>query len=430
MKLIELDEKKFRKFALSHPQNNFHQTIEWGLVKENNGWKKYIIGLVDKEEIKAGCLLLEKKTPVGNIFYSPRGFLIDYMDKKLLKTFTEEIKKFGKEHKAIFIKIDPYLRNKERDVDGNIVKDGFDNGKAVDNLINLGYKHNGFNLYFENLQPRWMFDLDLENKNIEEVLANMESKTRQLINKNIRMNIVTRELNDSNLMEFKKIMAHTSERRGFIDRPFSYYKEMYDVLSKKNMIKFMVTELHTNEYLDKLEEEKLNEENDIKDKEQKIKDKAKINIDKTNKAIELSKENIKRLNEKIAHMEEIKNKHGEVITLGGILYILYGDEVLSLFGGSYDEFNEFYPPYTNNYEMIKYAIENGYKRYNFYGITGDFNPKNEYYGLYDFKRGFKGHVSELIGEFDLIINKPKMIIYNVSIKLYSLLKKIKSKLKG
>ena len=61
MKLIELDEKQFRKFALSHPQNNFHQTIEWGLVKENNGWKKYTLGLVDKDDIKKLKVCVQKE---------------------------------------------------------------------------------------------------------------------------------------------------------------------------------------------------------------------------------------------------------------------------------------------------------------------------------------------------------------------------------
>jgi lipid II:glycine glycyltransferase (peptidoglycan interpeptide bridge formation enzyme) len=428
MKLINLEEKEFKKYALEHPLNNFHQTIEWGLLKEQNGWKMNLLGLVDKKEIKAACMLLRKKTPFGNVFYSPRGFLIDYNDKDLLKTFTDEIKEYGRKNNAIFIKIDPYVSYKERDIDGNIVKDGFNNEEVVNNLIILGYKHHGFNLYFEDLQPRWIFTLNLENKTLDEILQGMESKTRQLINKNIRMRIVTRELIDSDLKEFKNIMAHTSERRGFIDRPFSYYKNMYDILSKSNMIKFMVTELHTNEYIDILKKDIEEEENGIREKEDRIKENSKVNIERTKKQIEVSKENIKRLNKKLEEITELKDKHGDVIVLGGILFITYGDEVLSLFGGSYKEFMDYYSPYTTNYEMIKYAKENGYNRYNFYGITGDFNKDNEFYGLYDFKRGFGGEVTELIGEFDLVISKPKMIIYNFSIKAYSLLKKIKSKI--
>ena len=50
------------------------------------------------------------------MFYAPRGFLIDYHDLELLTTFTREIKKWAKEKKGIFIKIDPYVMYKEHDL--------------------------------------------------------------------------------------------------------------------------------------------------------------------------------------------------------------------------------------------------------------------------------------------------------------------------
>jgi peptidoglycan pentaglycine glycine transferase (the second and third glycine) len=428
MKLVKLEEIEFKEYALLHPQNNFHQTVEWGLLKENNGWRMHFLGLKD-DTIKAACLILSKSTPLGDMFYSPRGFLIDYNDKKLLKTFTDEIRKYAKKHNAIFVKIDPYIPYKQRDMDGNIIKDGFNNEEIIKNLKSLGYKHKGFNLYYETLQPRWIYTLDLENKTLDDVMQGMESKTRQLINKNIRMNIVTRELKDYNLEEFKNIMNHTSERRGFVDRPFSYYKDMYNILSKNNMIKFIVSELHTLDYINILENEIKEEKDGIREKEERIRENKNVNIDKTEKQIQASKDNIQRLNKKLEEIKNLRDKHGDIIVLGGILFITYGNEVLSLFGGSYEEFMDYYPPYTTNYEMIKYAIDNGYKRYNFYGITGDFNKKNKYYGLYDFKRGFGGNVTELIGEFDLVISKPKMALYNITMKLYSKLKSIKSKLK-
>ena len=45
-----------------------------------------------------------------------------------------------------------------------------------------------------------------------------------------------------------------------------------------------------------------------------------------------------------------------------------------------------------------FAADNGYKRYNFYGIQDVFNPKGKDYGVYEFKKGFGGYVEELIGE--------------------------------
>ena len=45
------------------------------------------------------------------------------------------------------------------------------------------------------------------------------------------------------------------------------------------------------------------------------------------------------------------------------------------------------------------------------------------YGIYEFKKGFGGRVVELIGEFDLIISKPKYNLYNFMLKIYNKLKK-------
>ena len=123
MKLVTLKKEEFKKFAENHPQASFYQTIEWGELKEENNWQMVLLGLKDNEEIKAGCLLLSKDTPIKKkMFYSPRGFLIDYQDKELLKEFTEKIKDYVKKSKGIFIKIDPYLSYQQRDLEGNIVE--------------------------------------------------------------------------------------------------------------------------------------------------------------------------------------------------------------------------------------------------------------------------------------------------------------------
>ena len=67
----------------------------------------------------------------------------------------------------------------------------------------------------------------------------------------------------------------------------------------------------------------------------------------------------------------------------------------------------FQSAYTLHWAGIKYALENGYHTYNFYGITGDFSQTNPYKGLNDFKLGFKPRIYEYIGEYDLPIQKNK-----------------------
>ena len=138
------------------------------------------------------------------------------------------------------------------------------------------------------------------------------------------------------------------------------------------------------------------------------------------------KDEIERLKKNIQKSKSMKKEYGAKPILGGILFLIYGNEVLSLFGGSKKELMSFQSAYTLHFEGIKYAIENGYDTYNFYGITGDFSKDNPLLGLYLFKKSFGGQVVELIGEFDLIISKFWYHTYNISFKLYHKLKKLKN----
>lgn len=423
MKFVELTEEEFQNFSENHPLTSFHQTVEWGKLKEKNGWKYYMVGVKENDNIIAASLLLEKKLFLKcNLVYAPRGFLIDYGNVDLLTFFTNNLKKMLKKRKTIFAKIDPYVIHLERDIDGNVVEGGIDNSSYTNNLINLGYKHTGYNKGLENLQPRWAVALSLKNKTVEEIFKNMEQKTRQLINKNERNGLKVREIGLDELDIFKKIMIHTSERRNFIDRPFEYYKNMLITMNDKS--KIVICEINLKEFIEKMNNEVKDNNKEISIKQDAIKNGANININKTEKKIEELEKTNEKLLEKINIYEKKMEEDGEIVPLGGIIYMIHGKEVLSLFGGAYSKYMELLSPYTTNYEMIKYAVENGYEKYNFYGIDGHYNDKkSELYGLYDFKRGFGGVVEEYIGEFNLVLSKPLYLAYEAALKIYKGMKK-------
>ena len=140
MKLEKITKEEFKKFADKHPQITFHQTEEWANLKKTNGWDANYVGLKDdKNNIVAGAMILSKTLPIihKKMFYSPRGFLIDYNNKEILKIFTKEIKKYLTKEKGIFVKIDPFVEYQEHDNDGNIVENGYNNKQANKNLIDF-----------------------------------------------------------------------------------------------------------------------------------------------------------------------------------------------------------------------------------------------------------------------------------------------------
>lgn len=432
MELVTLTKKEFKKFADKHSQITFHQTEQWANLKAKNGWASHYLGLKDDKKLVAAALILAKNLPIikKKMFYSPRGFLIDYNDYKILETFTKEIKNYAKKENAIFIKIDPYVEYIEHDNNGNIIENGFDNKQATENLKKLGYKHYGFNLMQDTLQPRWMHIIETEDKSLEDVMKDMESKTRQILRKNEKCGITTREITREELPLFKDIMQHTSDRREFVDRPLSYYESMWDSLYESGILKILIAEIDFNEYEKNTKNELKQNEDELNDRiNKKENNLLKMNDKKYEQSNKQNKEAISRLEKQLEKIEELKIEHGEKVVLGGILFLIYGNEVLSLYGGSNEKLMQFQSAYTVHFAGVKMAVENNYKRYNFYGITGDFRKENPLYGLFLFKKSFGGHVSELIGEFDLIISPFWYNTYNLAFSLYHGLKNIKKKIK-
>lgn len=430
MKLKKISEKEFKKFADKNLEITFYQTISWAHLKKKNGWVAHYLGLEKDNKIIAGSLILAKTLPIikKKMFYAPRGFLLDYKDKEVLKEFTKQLKEYAKEEHAIFIKIDPYVEYKEHDNNGNVVEDGLDNSICVENLKSLGYKHFGFNLMQDTLQPRWMHVIETEDKTLDDVMKGMESKTRQILRKNERSGIHTREISKEELPLFKDIMQHTSDRREFVDRPLSYYESMWDSLHDDGILKILVAEIDFLEFEKNTKEELETNEKELKERIYKHENNIlKMNPKKYEQNNKKNEQEIERLKKQLEKIKDYKEKYGNKKLLGGILFLIYGNEVLSLHGGTLDDVMQFQSAYTIHFAGVKHAVENGYKRYNFYGITGDFRKENPLYGLYLFKKSFGGHVVELIGEFDYIISPFWYHTYNIAFGAYHKLKNLKKK---
>lgn len=420
--LEELTKEEFNEYASKHPLNMFFQSSYWGELKSITGWKHFMVGIKNDGKIEAATLILGKKIPIFNryIYYAPRGFLIDYNNTELLKKFTLEVKKYLKKKKGIFIKINPYLIYQERDINGDIVENGIDNKNVVEELKKLGFIHTGFTInYGKDLEPRWISVLDLEGKTEEGLLKDMRSTTRWGINNSYKHGLKLVEIDKSRINEFKKLMEHTGERRGFIDRSEAYYEKMYDAFSKDDKIKIMLVELDIDEYLYNLNNQK--QQNLLK----QVEAKNKPDSAKAKRVLKELQSQFESLEKRISNLEKLQKEKGNKIVVAGGLFMTFGTQVVSLFGASYREYMKFNGQFFLNFKMIKYALNNGYKKYNFYGITGEFNEDSEMFGLFYFKRGFNAHVEELIGEFTLITNKFFYKVYNLMFEVYKKTKKMK-----
>ena len=130
----------------------------------------------------------------------------------------------------------------------------------------------------------------------------------------------------------------------------------------------------------------------------------------------------------LKNLEIIKGyaaKSDNITVLSGITLLNYGNEAVMLLAGNYEDYELFSSSVILVSELIKISVEEGQDYYNFYGITGDFDESNPLNGLYTFKKGFGGEVMELIGEFEYVIDPLSKSFYEMGLKVYNLLKKIR-----
>ncbi len=392
MKFIEITAEEFRNFATKSPYQSFMQTPEIAKLREKDGWTAHFLAATESEEIKAATLLLEKPTFMGkSTFLAPGGPLLDFEDKSLTNFFLKHLKDYAKIHNGYTLQISPYYEIIERDRSGEEVEGGFNHKKVLKTLESLNFKPTS-----KTTQPKYLFAMDLKNRTEAELLADQKRNTRNHVRKAEKMGVKIRELNREELKILKDITEKTSKRRGFADRPLSYYEQMYDLFHNRGEVKFILAEL----------------ENGAKASENVLS--RGISDDGSLRSEEPRND---------GRDEASRERSISLVPtpLSAAMFMLTGDEIVYLFSGSDEKYmHDYNAQYLIQWHIIKYAAQNGYKRYNFYGIHGLPTPDVED-GIYDFKKGFDskyGHVIELIGTFETPLNAP---IYN----LHKLLQRLK-----
>ena len=414
MKFKEIDKKQFDTFCLTYPRKNFWQTSLMSEFREKNGGKPYYVGVFDNQSMIAAATIVAIPLRFGYfVFDVARGFCVDYTNKQLLSFFLKEVELFAKKNKGLYVRFDPYFPVVQRDIDGQIVEGGFDYRNIVEYIQSLGYTHGGYSVGTpSDSEPRWMFVLDLENKDEETILKEMSQKTRNQVNTTKRKAIHVCDLALDEMSVFMDMMKHTAQRRHFESRDETFYYNQYKHLSKFMCVK--VAQMHVDEYLQNLyafrEESKLSMLADEQILSEKPNHKK---VQKHLKTLQYeSEENEKR----IVSLLKLKEEYGNIIPMATSFFVTYGDEIFYLFSAAYDKFLSYNPSVALQWHMIQYGIQNNYKRYNFYGISGNFDKSDPEYGVYQFKRGFNGYVEELMGTFE----KPVSWFYPI----YKMIKKV------
>lgn len=393
----DINIKEYNEFIKKYKYASFMQEKAWALVKNN--WDNILCGVYEKKVLVAACSILIRKLRKGfTIFYIPRGYLIDFENKELLKFMTENIKILAKKYKAYIVKIDPNFCVSEKFTKNkNLSFDVLSHNYNIkhNNLLNLGYIHQGFskNLH-ANLQPRYQMAIPLINDNnekinYEQLLKTFKSKYRYYLGDFHKKRGVyfTYSHEKKDIKQFVHLLKCTEENKNIHLRNEEYFNKIID--NFKNRVYLIFGHVNLDKY---------------------------INFLKNNNGKE----------EEINYVKKLKETKGNIITLSSALLIVPNNDGIRvseyLYAGNDRSLNKLNISGGVALEAAKISIDNNCDYCNLGGISGTLDDQ-----LYIFKSKYNSIILEFSGEYDLIINKFKYKLIKVFKpiikKFYKLIKK-------
>ena len=389
MYIKELSLMEFIEYSKDNIIGNYYQSINYAMLKAEEGYEYEYIGLVDNTDIIGAALMLYKR--IGNTYYgySPRGFLIDYTNSIILEKFTNLIKDYYKKKNFTFIKINPEiaigkLNKKTLNFEYN------ENYNVINNLNRCGYKKLKSNLYFESLLPRINAIVNLQELDVNNFTKNTRNKIKKAIRKGLTLEKAGQD----------KIPILTNFLKGNLSKDLYYYNDLYNVFNKSDDVDFFLVKVDYKKYLINSQHYYNNELNN--------------NIYLNNKMV--SKNNPSVINAKmqsdkallaykndIAEASKYLNTNIETYVAGAIV-IKYNNRITIQFSGFDRELKRYSANYFLYFAILAY-YQQDFKYADLNGITADFDKNSTYHGLNRFKMGFNPDIYEYIGEFDLVINE-------------------------
>ena len=194
-----------------------------------------------------------------------------------------------------------------------------------------------------------MFCLDLP-KDKDELYSKFHTLPKRMIKRANSYDIKIREASINELDILDKIINETSERKNFSARNIDYYKHLFEEFHPFNEVKFMLGEMDVISLKNKKEAE-------ITDLEQKL-----SKLENPTKKNEIN-DKIKKIKSEIEELNSIPTKNGKVVMSAGV-FILYGNELIYLFGGNKKEYMHYGSSYLMQWTMMQYGIEHNFTKYN------------------------------------------------------------------
>jgi lipid II:glycine glycyltransferase (peptidoglycan interpeptide bridge formation enzyme) len=355
--LKEIDKDTHVEFLKNYQTFSFLQLPCWAEVK--SGWKSKSVGWFDERKLVCVGLILIRNIPKTkwSLFYLPEGPVLDPDYAKNVVDWLTPLRDFAKESGAFNLKLGPQVTintwsattiksaisdnvyKQFKDVDPDRVNPfGHEIGTKLRNLGGKQIETDGEG--FGDVQPRFVFAIDVEGKSDEELLATFSQEWRRNIKKAEKSEVKVRQANFSDLETFHILYKETAKRDKFTPRPLNYFKQMWRSLN----------------------------------------------------------ENSNNLAEMRLYIAEQEN-----ICHAACLWVRVGKHVWYTYGASSTSGRELRPSNAIQWQMMRDARDAGAGIYDMRGIAATLNEKSPLFGLLRFKIGTGGKVIQYVGEWDFVL---------------------------
>lgn len=374
---VNEDAESFDAYVRSHPQGSMYQSCGWSLIKRE--WDSLRLVGESDGRIVCSALILIRRFPLGQkLFYIPRGPL--WSDDAVAREFFDYIKQTAKKQGAFCVKFDPKVVFRQFDTQ-KIIDSMSD--EVIQHFLNLDKDviHKGFeqglNTY---AQPRYNAIVLAS----EDMFERFSSSTKRNIKTALKKNVSVDRFSDEKITSFSRLMSLTEQRKSVSLRNMDYFKRFFGAFDKQASLFIAQVNLREN----------------LLECQQQIRQLS-ASLDKAlsqSNAVKQQRVQLDALIKEQEFYQRMKEKHGDVADVSGLLILIHGSVCEFLYSGMDADFSKLYPAYLMRYRAMEYACQQGCSILNFGGIAGTLDD-----GLWEFKRSFGSIVTEYIGEFDMIV---------------------------
>ena len=394
MKIIELNEIQFRNYSRLHSSRNYLQTVEYANMQKIYDFDVSYVGLVDKEDKLLSATMIINKKVFAKFLYgiAPGGFLIDYNNYDLLKTFVKQLKKYLYRHDYIYLQVEPRcIINSANKKMGTV----YSATSIINNIKNLG------GIFVpNNLNNKYAVYLDVKD---EKTLYNNFSRSlRRTIQDCKDMGIAIYKGDNTNIDEFYELIKKKTTQE--IDYYYNFAKCFNN---PNNMFEIYFARLEPESYL--------NNATALLNKEQKKNEK--LNKKMQNRVVTngllnqkiSSDKRVQKYNKKLNDAINMYELYPNGIIVSTCAIIKTNNEITFLIDGYEEKLRKIRASVMLRYELIKEFRKQGYTKFNLGFLPKDKSNVN-FKHIYDVRMNFGANFVEFPDAFHLVINK---ILYSL-----------------